>query len=128
MHVTSTQVLTIPVILEGQATASQDTDIVFVTETVEEPLATAFVTSSITSKGNGKVETAYITVTLEGGEVEAVTQFIDVMDGQDDYTVTLTLEESDGQLTVVTRTIDIISQDANQILAATKTVNQELAY
>lgn len=113
--------------MEGQATLSDDTDIVVVTETVEEPLATAFVTSSITSNDNGEVETVYITVSLEDGELEVVTQFINVIEGQDDYTVTLTLEESDGELTVITRTIDI-GQDTNQILlAATKTVDQELA-
>lgn len=126
VHVTSTQVLTIPVIMEGQASSSlEDTDIATVTETLQEPLATAFVTPSVTGDADGEENAVFITATLVE-ETGVVTPFINVIQGEGEYTATLTLEKSDSELTVVTRTIDI-HQDSDQVLAATKTVDEGLA-
>lgn len=112
--------------MEGQASSSsEDTDIVIATETLQEPPATAFVTSSVTRDADGEETAVFITATLEE-ETGVVTPFINVIQGEDEYTAILTLETSDSELTVATRTIDI-HQDSNQVSAATKTVDEGLA-
>lgn len=62
MHVTSTQMLTIPVIIEDEASSR---DIVLVAETVKQPEAIAFVASSVTSDQDKDEEIVYITVTID---------------------------------------------------------------
>lgn len=110
--------------MEGQG--SEDTDIVSVTEIVEESIATEFVISSVTGADEDEIVDVTITLDGEDGEAKIVTETVTV-DGNDEdniNTTTIAIEESDGDATVVTRTIEIGNVGSDQALAATKTVKE----
>ncbi|KAI8647894.1 hypothetical protein BD408DRAFT_398494 [Parasitella parasitica] len=132
VHVTSTQVLTIPVIMESHeanhSTKQDDTEVVYVTETVGEPEATAYIASnSISDTENGEdTEVVHVTVTAQGEPLDISTGPATSGGDEQEHAAASKPEDSEGHVVFATPTIQYnqgYSEEDPHLLSATKTVN-----